>query len=651
MGSLNDYTAQQSCYPSDIFPPINTNGISLCQGAVTNLLPSLLTQLAASYTSGWWVTISETNANNSNTDIQAGRVSYLVVNLSGMMDVHALDTNKLAALGEGLTAYNRTSPTGAYQRVFLTQPDLTAANNGAVSNLVTFSYDPGPEVFFAYTNLPSIGTYAFGGMLSNRFNINSATQYVGNYDSAAFQANWLTPVSNLLADAGLPASDQVAWNILNYLDPGRTPVVAAGSPPAYRTGYGVKDVPMINRVSLEPINANPEYGVSVELWYPFVPNPAPDKVWLWVGVYTNDSFLADAQTAIANLGDPPLSPMSFKVLVPTQMNYGGAAEFYVGATTNLPAPPLPISFKELVPFPLPPTTVYHVIGKDYPVWIWPRVYVEDAPGHLVCVDEALVCGNLPTRWEGAGCIQYGDPRTNQCGAAMVDATSGLTLVATNANCSIPSLPLVHADAPMRSAGELRHIYAPGLPGGRIDFTTRLGGAVRDRFTTLATNAPVHGLVNANTPYTNIWQALLSDVTIGWTNQIHPGDCSGSIGARLDQASQVALASTVANALLNTGGRGWVCNEEMYPLVGSNLLGNVITTNSVGDMDARAVCGDILAGISDRVSFRGNSFLVIVCGQRLSPLGRVLADQRAACTVVRDAFTGRWVVDHVVWLTE
>ncbi|MEI6212293.1 MAG: pilus assembly PilX N-terminal domain-containing protein, partial [bacterium] len=427
-------------------PATNAQGIYLFRGAVTNLLPGLLAQQAAQAYCDWNITITETNTATGNAGIQAGRVSFLIVNLSGMMDVHALDTNKLAALGEGLTAYNRMNPTGAYQRVFLTQPDLTAANNGAVSNLVTFSYDPGPEVFFAYTNLPSIGTYAFGGMLSNRFNINSATQYVGNYDSAAFQANWLTPVSNLLADAGLPASDQVAWNILNYLDPGRTPVVAAGSPPAYRTGYGVKDIPMINRVSLEPINANPEYGVSVELWYPFVPNPAPDKVWLWVGVYTNDSFLADAQTAIANLGDPPLSPMSFKVLVPTQMNYGGAAEFYVGATTNLPAPPLPISFKELVPFPLPPTTVYHVIGKDYPVWIWPRVYVEDAPGHLVCVDEALVCGNLPTRWEGAGCIQYGDPRTNQCGAAMVDATSGLTLVATNANCSIPSLPLVHADA-------------------------------------------------------------------------------------------------------------------------------------------------------------------------------------------------------------
>jgi hypothetical protein len=90
---------------------------------------------------------------------------------------------------------------------------------------------------------------------------------------------------------------------------------------------------------------------------------------------------------------------------------------------------------------------------------------------------------------------------------------------------------------------------------------------------------------------------------------------------------------------------------MLPLVASNL--DVIQLNGVAITNALTFSqrGDILAGIADRVSFRQNTFLVIVCGQRLSPLGRVLADQRAAITVVRDAFTGRWVVDHAVWLTE
>ena len=287
------------------------------------------------------------------------------------------------------------------------------------------------------------------------------------------------------------------------------------------------------------------------------------------------------------------------------------------------------------------------IGQNgHQVWIWPRVLVNGT-----CVNEALIADGSVTNWTATGCLQFRDPRANNTLTnAVFYAAPTPALGTTNIPCTIPSLPLVHADAPMRSAGELRYIYAPGMPGNRIDFTTRMGGACRDRFTTHSTNAPAHGLVQANTPYTNIWQAILSDVTVGWSNQIYSADYLDQIGTNANL--QTILASTVASALLNSGGRGWVCNEEMFPLVGSNLLSIAMATNRTDNcMDARAVCGDILAGIADRVSFRGNTFLVIVCGQRLSPRGRVLADQRAAITVVRDAYTGRWVVDHTVWLTE
>jgi hypothetical protein len=47
---------------------------------------------------------------------------------------------------------------------------------------------------------------------------------------------------------------------------------------------------------------------------------------------------------------------------------------------------------------------------------------------------------------------------------------------------------------------------------------------------------------------------------------------------------------------------------------------------------------------------------VIAAQTLSPASTpsrpvVLADQRAAVTVIRDAFTGRWTIHDWRWLTE
>ncbi|MFZ4396488.1 MAG: hypothetical protein ACOYOU_12765 [Kiritimatiellia bacterium] len=626
---------EQDCFG---LPATNNAPIFLLRGSVTNLLPATLAAQARLVESGW-VIIQETNAATGSDGIQAGRVSFLVVNLSGLMDVHALNADRCQALGEpnaGVT--NLMNATGVYQRVFFTQPDITAANGGAVSNLVTFSYDPGPDVYF--TNLTRFGTRAFTNDLFPRFNIILATNAAG-----------LDAVSNLLANAGVPAADATAWNILNYQDAGRIPI---GPAPTYRTGIGVKDVPLINEIALQDVSApgtSNHYGVAVELWYPFVPHASPDSNKLWVAVFTNHDALAAAFAALGDKYDKPPPPMGLELPILPAMNYKSSTEFFVGSSSNANAtqiffPQVVIDY-DINGQQIGTHTNYLSISAQNPVWIWPRVYVDG-----ICVDEALLDATPGATspvwtWTDVCSIQFSDPRANHVLSAQTSFTNPPSLGTTNANCSIPCLPLVHADAPMRSAGELRNIYAPGLSGGRIDFTTALGGACRDRFTVLASNAPVHGLFQANTPYTNIWQAILSDVTIGWTNQIFPGESFDKIGA--DPAALRLLASNVVQSL--SGNSGWVCNQEMFPIMGSNMLSTVMTTNRVGGMDAQAVCGDILAGIADRVSFRQSSFLIIVCGQRLSPMGRVLADQRAACTIVRDAYTGRWVVDHMVWLTD
>lgn len=602
------------------FPEMTNGWASLFNGSVSNLLPSILAGQAASVQSGW-INIVETNGQAVVSDgVRVGRVAFLIANLSGLPDVHGLTAHQRQLLGDALTA-TAAAPldanTGVYHRVYLTQPDLHAANNGPVSNLVVFSYDPNPDVFFTTTNqFPELGTRDFAGVLTNRFNINATNQLDG----------YISRVSDLLTGAGVTRNpDQVAYNILNYIEPGRIPIVKPADSPAYRTDYGVKDVPLINEIVLSQVtnSATPKYHVNVELWYPFVPRESPPRTRLWVGVYTADP---------GNAGPSPTLPALGFVIDPVPgMNYGTAAEFYVadGAAH-------PIEFLE--PIGAPPVQTPVPIDANHRVWIWPRVLIDD-----VCVDEALVTGGSVLSWDRTGCIQFADPRANHM-APSIENLASATLGTTNTNSTV-RVPWVLTGEPMRSAGELRHIYAPGLTNDCLDLASPVGAACRDRFTVRDTNTPVRGLIQANTQYTNVWQALLSEVSVGWTNRVF-ADTRKKLSENPNPNLLPTLASLTADSLLDTGGRGWTCFREMLPQVATNLASAIVMSNATYD-----VRGDILAGIADRVSFRQNAFLVVVCGQRLSPHGRVLADQRAAAVILRDAFTGRWVVQQMYWLTQ
>ena len=635
--------------------------IRLFRGSITNFVPAALAGQATNIFSGW-SNIIETNgqsgASAATDGYTAGRVSFLVINLSGLMDTHFLTTTREAALGEA-PLFNTArklidAGTTTATRVFLSQLDLTAANNGnQVSNLVTLSYDPGPDVYFAPSNQAVwFGTRPFATNLATRFNINALTNAQGFAQSIA-------TVSNLLYDAGVSNASDVAYNIYNYVMPARTPV--PDDMQFYRTDCGIKDVPLINEVATEDISppgTSNHYGVAVELWYPFVPHDSPDNVSLWVDVFTNDmahntlpSGASDSVTSFmhgAKPGSLPGNGISFRVdPLPTTMIYGSTgahAEFFVGSTTNT-AGTQPIYFEQIIPATEtePARTNYLPVSNSNPIWVWPRVFVGNQ-----CVDEALVnvSDHSLYTWTGTGSWQYADLRANST-TNSARFTLDNTLGASNVNSTVRP-PLMLMDAPMTSAGELRHIYAPGMTNDCLDLASPQGAACRDRFTVRATNSPMRGLVQANTPYTNIWKALLCDVPIGWTNSVMATLVNL---ASLNSAQPQLLAAAVAGTSTNTAGGGWFRFQEMLPAMATNILGTMTTTTATNEYESSAVCGDILAGIADRVSFRQNVFLVIVCAQRLSPLGRTLADQRAAAVVIRDAFTGRWVVNSLVWLTE
>jgi hypothetical protein len=643
-------------------PSTNLDPIYLFRGTATNLLPGTLGQQAAQVASGW-CSILETNVQTGAEGVRAGRVAFLVVNLSGLPDVHALNAGRRAALGEPADAAWQQLDTNAYRRVFPSQPDLHGANGGPVSNLVTVSYDPGPDVFFAagITNADGFGTRGFAAALRSRFDLNGATNFNAQpgYASAPSCTVWLAAVSNLLFEAGFPGSDGIAWNALNLLDPGRTPVAPAGTLP-FRTGVGVKDVPLINEVALQDVSQPGEsnrYGVAVEVWYPFAPRESPAGAVLRVGVYTN---AADWTAAVAGFSGaygtpPPAGGVSFETALPA-MN-AGAVEFAVGATTNA-AGAQQVCFPFVDNSVVPPRTDYLPIGAARQVWIWPQVFVRDAAGVETCVDEALVAADQLLAWTDTGSIQFGDPRANH---ALAGATNGPvadhTLGATNRNLSVRSLPFVQADGPLAAAAELRHVYAPLAPGGAFDLGSAAGAAALDRFTVRATNAPVPGLLQANTPYTNVWEMLLGEIPVGWTNAAGMGrqwrldDPLAPLPAGALRQLAGAAAQSMLQPAPDGSVPGWTCLTDMLPALATNLVAAAGATNAVADPAAFSQMQDILAGVAERVSFRQNAFLVIVCGQRVSPPGRVLADQRAAAVILRDAYTGRWVVRSQIWLTE
>lgn len=337
-------------------------------------------------------------------------------------------------------------------------------------------------------------------------------------------------------------------------------------------------------------------------------------------------------------------------------------------------------------------------------WIRPLVAIKERKGEgkpenreYEAVDEALLTPEGTTigvrRWTQPDSLSVDDPRSNAWASAWfaVDNTFGAPNKLSDPTLGPSEIPFIHADAPFQSIGEMGHITVdlaarasnhalrPGQPiRDTVDFSTRAGAATLDRLTASSTNAPLYGLIQANTTYRDAIRAILRDTPMGWTNGLETTDASATQHRfSLDDASGLDVVAVAwSNTLAKTssygfnwdtdvnGLPGWACFAEMLPDLSTNLTAHCGTV-----VDAFAVDGqsnddyyrhdyveDVMRGIVDKVSFRQNIFVVIVAAQTLSPLSTeqnpvVLADQRAAVTVIRDAFTGRWSIFNWTWLTE
>lgn len=253
---------------------------------------------------------------------------------------------------------------------------------------------------------------------------------------------------------------------------------------------------------------------------------------------------------------------------------------------------------------------------------------------------------------------------------------------TNLNTEVTEYPFIHLNRPLASIGEIGHVYTSpdrlNLSGffespvkydediplhDTISFATRPGAALLDLFTLHATpsNLPPHqtgvpwrGLVQANTYHPSVVETLFSSATLGWTNATDTSFLSD-----LSDSSDLSdWSDAYLDALTNAppAGIGWRSFADMMPAISTNELLRSSFTVPFKDAPAHDWIEDAVRHLPDRVSFRQNIFVIVIAAQTLSPVSTpsrpvVLADQRAAVTVIRDAFTGRWTIYDWRWLNE
>lgn len=648
----------------------------LSAGAAREIPGSLLRDASLAATNGCgWIAVTNFGTRSS------GRIAYLVVNCSGLLDANIVgginrswSTNVNELDLEGLPDFVNWSDFLAdrdVHRRYESVPELAALNEGlayAISNFFVYSYDPGRDEYFV--DRADLGKR--GIELHPRFHVNALTNsaaYAGAAgdlsayrNDTAFMTNYMDPLRLHVNLAGLSnVSGEVSWNLVNYLDPDRLPHSDGLYP--WREAV-VEAVPLINEIVFQDASGAPSnhYEFAVELWFPFCPAEArpSDGFVLQVGVFASEA--SSGEGGIMALADPQ---WSFAADVGA-MAFSNATEFLC-----FTSPP-----ERVVSFPYtttnaPGVTNYFPVSPSNSVWFLARVLKADGLATNP-VDEAMgyELGNMDPadrrmiqfsntvgysvndpRLNGRVRYWTGSPGTNALGHSYPPGSN--TLGGMNRNCDPYSwggqgLPLFHRDAPMFNIGEIGHICtirenaAPGTerPWETVDLMSDTNGAaLLDLLTVRPTNSPARGLVAINSGQLDVLETLFRDIHMGYSNSAFA----------TPQYLLVNLPS-LAQAVYDNGG-DYVSFRHMYGLVQafeSSVYASIPTNQPMNDILREAPMRHIV----DLVTFRQNVFTVILAAQVLGRDGvTVLAERRAIAVVCRDAYTGRSFIRSLRWLAE
>ncbi|MFO7870820.1 MAG: hypothetical protein R6V03_05245 [Kiritimatiellia bacterium] len=622
--------------------PVWTNGAlvssgsgpacDILSGGASNCIPGSLGNgaFAASTNCLWTDLVSSDGVTN-------GRIAYMVVNCSGLLDANyaggfprtnSTSVRELDLSGSVLPDVTNDAGFISDRDVHLryeTVSELGRLNRGVtdpVSNLFVYSYDCGRDEYFESPD----GMGERGFQTFPKFYINELDAYtscpsksVSAYrDDTNFTAVYWNGLTGALASAGITNHrDSLAWNIVNYLDPDRVPQTDGDRP--WLDDEGLEAVPLINEIILTTNSAPTEYKFLVELWYPFAP----------VTVTTNDGFVLqmavfDSPTDVS--AEPDLLSYTNALWAAQEetghMEYGSTNEFRV----------FEFPFTNDVPITQPQ------------VWFSARVCITN-PAGVIPVDGAM--GEEAVMFTNTAGWSVNDPRFN--GDMSYWRKCSPTPGTANVICDPFSgkgqgLPLWHADGVMVNIGELGHIQYGSNQWRSVDIMSADEGApLMDRLTVRPVNGPAKGLVSIGTGQTNVMRALFHNMEIGYgTNEF-----------TLESAEIDGLAEAL---ILGGPYRSWAHMFAISPLGPSySNVAEAFRTAVEDSAPAGIGVTDLmyespLRNIAELVSFRQNMFTVILAARVTAPRGTaVAAECRAVALVCRDGYTGRYFTRWLRWL--
>lgn len=721
------------------FDSIHSAGALTCPdlftGEVTGAIPRAAWSSMTAMDPGWTYIV--------HNGITNGRVAYILANVSGFVDVSLIggtlrtwstNVNEIS-LGNhpDFTDTNAFFADRALDHRYETLTELAALNSGVApdaSNLWVYSYDPGRDVVFLHpnSNAPAwyhnvdwgnppvkLGYRDAEQWLHPKFNINSITQYWSYYDPGNpdsytsdqdFMDNYYTPLVDMLIIAEMERPDDVAWNIINWLDPDRIPQSQDGM--GYTHSEGGEAMPLMNEIVLRETAAsspgNREYEFAIEFWYPFAPIKAEcsatNYYFVRVACFTNCPN-GPVQGTPPPGGCPPEDlvmhppychdPWTFEAILP-EMEFTPAKEFHVVVSPD----DKKISFGGA-----------DIDNTTNSVWMNARLYdvcanqygdlvtnsVDEAMGYLASPAEEWWKRRMFRFTEPRG-YSRSDPRSNgqvkywtTYGNGPAGVNKGgidyepipypagkMTLGATNLTCLVAGepgaldapynnnpwsgegggVPIFALNGPMRNIGELGHTWRSNLddeePVGmqwwrNIELMKEHeGAALMDFMTVRSTNRSERGLVCINSQYGNSLHVLLNNLVIGYTNQS---------GDQVPNASQYNISTDpakVQDLVTSIVANGPYHNfKSMFPGDGGDLAQKFIACAPNGDADCDILEEDTYRHILDLISFRQNLFAIVVAAQALAPDGTVLAEKRAIGTIFRDSYTSKYFIRSFKWI--
>ncbi len=616
-------------------------------GAVTNSVPigwrEYFTDTPEDFNSSWMYVINKNP--QGETIATNGRIAFIAGDLSGFVDINNAPDILLAEL-LGIEV-DKSNP-------FFSLADLTSGDEAWInltSNLVCDSYDVGPDCYLSTNNYP-IGRHDMRPAV--RFPVNSITNYTVNSSTATVDSyhlieiveGYLNPMREKLQDAGFNSgnAEMFLWNLVNYIDDDSLPQDGTLTP---WLSPGLNEtVPIINEItllSLPPVPASESnhYEFAIELWYPYPPEE------FTAADYT---LHLNIRRDVANIssGTVMLNEASSLALDLVQMDYtpalGGFQVLYTGKTE-------PVKFPITVQTESGTRDVFLPIGnatlKEFGPLGWVTTEVLSSAAISVTlsnttynatVDMAMNSGDL---WSFTNL--YGYAAANPLDNAVADSWRGpladteQSLGTTNGFSWVGSgydVPIFIRNAPLETIGEMGLICTSSLES--VDCMSLPGAALFDTLTVRsASNRVVRGLVGIGAAEP-VWAALFSTVSTGATNSP-----TNMIDA--DEAAKIAEALTAAIA-----GYG---EPVSIPSWASVLPLMSQSTNWLSDLPPEQREAP-LRHIVENVSFRQNIFILWLLAQATTDDGRTaLAERRATAVVLRDAYTGKWMLRNLQWIED